>query len=268
MTALGDKYCVAKHLLSAGLGNPALPCSLRYSNELPAAITLNVAASSIVSSPLTARSPKKYARPPGSDDFRAEIFQPRASGKTSSVARDTRPIGTYILNILPFAAMPAAVSRVCVSGTLETISKVVPLNELGTVMLRGGELWSFSPAVLVNTVLKPVMSESSVRMTAREELERDPDLARGVSWLLRKHFEGRLRSLRAQGLMIEQDRPSNRRAYFFGERGGPRLMIYNTPSRHGIAREVVKQRGEAPRVWFENEGIGYEIARLPVFHWK
>jgi hypothetical protein len=203
-----------------------------------------------------------FSIPPGSDDFRAEIFQPRASGKTSSVARDTRPIGTYILNILPFAAMPAAVSRVYVSGTLETISRAVPLNELGTVMLRGGELWSFSPAVLINTVLKPVMTESSVRITAREELERDPDLARGVSWLLRKHFEGRLRSLRAQGLMIEQDRPSNRRAYFFGERGGPRLMIYDTPSRHGIAREVVKQRGEAPRVWFENEGIGYEIARL------
>ena len=203
-----------------------------------------------------------FSIPPGSDDFRAKIFQPIASGKTSPVARDTRPIGTYILNILPFAALPAAVCRVQVSGTLETISRAVPLNELGTVMLRGGELWSFAPAVLVGAVLRPVMTESTVRETTREELEGDPDLARGMSWLLRKHFEGRLRALRIQGLMIEPDRASNRRAYFFGERGGPRLMIYDTPSRRGVAREVVKQRGETPRVWFENEGIGYEIARL------
>ena len=61
--------------------------------------------------------------------------------------------------------------------------------------------------------------------------------------------------------MIETDRRTNRRAYFFGERG-PRLLVYDTPARRGVEREVVKQRGERPRVWFENEGIAYEIARL------
>ena len=61
--------------------------------------------------------------------------------------------------------------------------------------------------------------------------------------------------------MIETDRRTNRRAYFFGERG-PRLLVYDTPVRRGVEREVVKQRGERPRVWFENEGIAYEIARL------
>jgi hypothetical protein len=201
-----------------------------------------------------------FSMPPGSDDFRAEIFQPKASSK--AVARDTRPIGTYILNLLPFASLPVAVSRVNVAGTLATISKVAPLNELGTVMIWGGELWSFAPRPLVQAVLQPVMTEAAVRETPREQLERDPNLARVLSTLLRKHFESHLHTLRPKGFMIEPDRRANRRAYFFGERGGPRLMIYDTPNRRGVPREVVKQRGDRPRVWFENEGIGYEVARM------
>ncbi len=98
--------------------------------------------------------------------------------------------------------------------------------------------------------------------TRRAEIEDDPNLARVLSWVLRKHFEGHLRTLEAKGLMIEPGRRSNRRAYFFGENGASRLLIYDTPNRRAIPREVVKQRGEAPRTWFENEGIGYEVTRL------
>jgi len=203
-----------------------------------------------------------FSMPPGSNDFRAEIFQPKASGKASLVARDTRPIGTYVLNLLPFAALPAAVSHVKVAGTLAAIAKVAPLNELGTVMIWGGELWSFAPRALVQAVLRPVMTEPAARETEREELERNPDSARVLSSLLRKHFEGHLHTLGSKGLMIEPDRRANRRAYFFGEDSGPRLLIYDSPNRRGVPREVVKQRGDRPRVWFENEGIGYEVARL------
>ncbi|HEY1932564.1 MAG TPA: SIR2 family protein [Acetobacteraceae bacterium] len=202
-----------------------------------------------------------FSVPPGSEDFRAEIYQPRASGKSSLVARDTRPIGTYIVNLMPFASLPALVSRTAVSGTLEAISRQVPLNEIGTALVRGGELWSFAPAALLHVVLEPVMMEATVRETPRGEIEADPDLARVLSWLLRKHFEGQLRRLHNRGLMIETDRRTDRRAYFFGERG-PLLLIYDTPARRGVEREVVKQRGERPRVWFENEGITYDIARL------
>ncbi len=203
-----------------------------------------------------------FRLPPGGEDFRAEIYQPEASGTLSSVARDTRPIGTYIVNILPFAALPATVSRVRVTGRLPDIAKSVPLEDLGTVLLRGDEIWSFASPALVGSILKPVMSEANVRTTARDELERDLDLARGLSWLLRKHFESHLRLLRAQGLIIEPDRRTNRRAYFTGEGRGPRLFVYDTPNRRGVTREVVKQRGDPPRVWFENEGIAYEIARV------
>ncbi|MBN9326313.1 MAG: hypothetical protein J0I87_05290, partial [Cellulomonas sp.] len=102
-----------------------------------------------------------------------------------------------------FASLPALVSRVQVSGTLEEMSRRVPLDEIGTVLVRGGELWSFAPAALVQTVLKPVMKEAKVRESRREEIEADPDLARVLSWLLRKHFEGQLRSLHGRGLMLE-----------------------------------------------------------------
>jgi hypothetical protein len=71
-----------------------------------------------------------------------------------------------------------------------------------------------------------------------------------------------LRTLHGHGLMLEAERRTNKRAYFFGDRGCPRLLVYDTPARRGVEREVVKQRGELPRVWFENEGIAYEIARL------
>ena len=105
------------------------------------------------------------------------------------------------------------------SGTLEAMSRRVPLNEIGTALVWGGELWSFAPAALLHAVLKPVMTEAKVRERPREEIEADPDLARVLSWLLRKHFEGQLRRLHSRGLMIEADRRTNRRAYFFGERG-------------------------------------------------
>jgi hypothetical protein len=203
-----------------------------------------------------------FSIPPGSDDFRAEILQPDASGRSSPVARETRPIGTYVINLMPFSSLPPAVSRVRVSGTMQTIAKKVPLDEIGTALVHSGELWSFAPAPLLHTVLEPVMTEQKVREIPRDVLADDPDSARVLSWLLRKHFESHLHALRGQGFMIEPDRKSNRRAYFFGEKNGPRMMIYDTPRRRGVPREVVKQRGDPPRAWFENEGIAYEIARL------
>lgn len=203
-----------------------------------------------------------FSVPPGSEDFRAEMFQPNASGAFAAVARDMRPIGTYIINVMPFSSLPPLVSRVRVSGTMEAIAKKAPLEEIGKALVHSGELWSFAPAPLLKTVLAPVLTESSIRESSREELESDPDAARVLSWLLRKHFESHLYRLRDQGLMIEPGRRSNRRAYFFGERNGPRMMIYDTPHRRGVPREVVKQRSDPPRAWFENEGIAYEIARL------
>jgi hypothetical protein len=201
-----------------------------------------------------------FSVPPGSDNFRAEIYQPRASGRSSFVARETRPIGTYIVNLMPFASLPTTVSRVTVSGTLEAISRTVPLNEIGTALVRGGELWSFAPPALLHAVLKPVMTEAAVRESSRDKVEAELDLARVLSWLLRKHFEGQLRRLHRRGLMIETDRRTA--GLLLRRTRASAASLRPTPVRRGVEREVVKQRGDRPRAWFENEGIAYEIARL------
>lgn len=200
--------------------------------------------------------------PPGDESFRAEVFQPTSSGRIAGVAIDTRPIGTYIVNLLPFAALPEAVSRVKVRGTLREISQTVPLEEAGTVLLWAGELWSLAPPALLTSVLRPVMVDGKVRVTERRELESDPDLARVFTWFLRKHFEGQLVRLKRHGLMIEVGKKSKRRAYFTGLNKGPRKYMYDTPMRKNVRREVVKQRSDKPPVWFENEGFAYDVARV------
>ncbi|MGY3499160.1 hypothetical protein [Bradyrhizobium sp. USDA 4502] len=200
--------------------------------------------------------------PPGDDSFRAEIFQPTSSGRIAGVAIDTRPIGTYIVNLLPFAALPEAVSRVKVRGTLREIAQAVPLEEAGTVLLWSGELWSLAPPAVLTSVLRPVMTDGKVVVTERPDLESDSDLARVFTWFLRKHFEGQLVRLKRHGLMIEAGMKSQRRAYFVGVNKGPRKYVYDTPTRKNVPREVVKQRSDKPPVWFENEGFAYDVARV------
>lgn len=203
-----------------------------------------------------------FRLPPGDDEFRAEIFQPTTSGRLAGVARDTRPIGTYVLNLLPFAALPERVSRVSVRGTLREIAGRVPLQEAGTVLLYGGELWSLAPPPLLRSILQPVMT-SSVQTSERGEIEADPDLARVFSWFLRKHFEVRLKGLKAHGLVIEENGPkSQRRAFFIGLNNGSRKYTYDSPTRRNISREVVKSRSDKAPLWFENEGFAYDIARM------
>ena len=51
------------------------------------------------------------------------------------------------------------------------------------------------------------------------------------------------------------------RAYFTALRGNNRTLIYDTPNRKGVRRDVVKRRGEGQKMWFECEGFGYEIVR-------
>ena len=45
-----------------------------------------------------------FAYPPGQDFFVAELFRLGASAGLATVARDTRPVGTYVLNL--FRSLP------------------------------------------------------------------------------------------------------------------------------------------------------------------
>lgn len=194
-----------------------------------------------------------------SAQFLARISQPVSSAGSKTVARDSRPLGVYVLNALPFASLPSHLSVIGLTGK---IPRSVDLSEAGTfIILRDDVLLSFTPLAILVSILGDVVDHSITRSAPIAEYEADPDLRRRLSWLLRKHFERHLRKFEDRGLVLE-DRKSGRRAYFQGRDGRPRKLTYDSPRRKGIAREVVKQRAEEPNRWFENEGFGYEVIQL------
>ena len=94
-------------------------------------------------------------------------------------------------------------------------------------------------------------------------LEADRDHRRVITWLLRKQFERYLKRFEDDGLMLEEVRKEISRL-LHGRDGKPRKLVYDTDLRKGVRIEVVKQRAEGPRSWFENEGFGYEVILLDV----
>lgn len=197
-----------------------------------------------------------------SNSFLARIEQPASSAGSTSIARDYRVTDTYVLNVLPIRAMPDRVSHVRLRRTLRERPTGISLEGLGTFVAPGLDLWSFAPLDLLIDRLAPIVDRSSSEAPARSAIEDDADFKRLLSWLVRKHFETHLMSLTDQGLLLEDGAQKGRRAYFGGRDGRARTLVYDTPRRKGIARQVVKQRFEGPRAWFENEGFGYEVTRL------
>lgn len=194
-----------------------------------------------------------------SGHFMARISQPTSSAGSKTVARDSRPLGVYVLNALPFVSLPSHLSVVGLTGK---IPKSLDLSDAGTfIILRNDVLLSFTPRAILTGLLGEVVDHSSTRSAPIAEYEANPDLKRQLSWLLRKHFERHLRKFEDRGLILE-DRKTGRRAYFEGRDGKPRKLVYDSPRRKNISREVVKQRGDGPNKWFENEGFGYEVTQL------
>lgn len=192
--------------------------------------------------------------------FAARVLQPVASSGSKTTARDDRPTGTYVLNVLPFASMPDAVSIVKVRDRLPPQAV---LDEAGTFVFlaRSQELWSFAPLPVLTGLFGNYADASASKSILRTEIEADADQRRVLSWLLRKHFERHLAVFKKHGFILEDDR-KRKRAYFEGRDGKPRKFVYDTPRRKGVVREVVKQRAEDSRAWFENEGFGYEVTQL------
>jgi len=206
-----------------------------------------------------------FAYPPGEDSFAAELFRIGASAGSASVARDTRPVGTYVLNLLPFAATPQyLVHKPVKVASWSELEQKVPLDEAGTFVFEGGtgDLWSLMPEPLVNTLFAPV-SKGSARSIPLADVERDPVLQRKFSWLVRRHFESYLKRFQDLGLVLEKNKKGYpaQRAYFTANKGNNRTYTYDTPNRKNVRRDVVKRRGEEQKTWFECEGFGYEVAR-------
>ena len=206
-----------------------------------------------------------FAYPPGQDCFVAELFRLGASAGLATVARDTRPVGTYVLNLLPFAATPQSLTHIPLRvSSWDELEKKAPLSEAGTFVFewRTGDLWSFMPEVLVNTLFA-VVAKGPARTVPLEEVDKDRVLQSKFSWLTRRHFENHLKRFESRGLIIEKDKKGHpaRRAYFTALKGNNRTITYDTPHRKGVRRDVVKRRGEDYKTWFECEGFGYEVVR-------
>lgn len=189
--------------------------------------------------------------------FKAVIAQPLASAGSATVARSDVPTGFYVLNVLPFSAIPDKVSIVKLTMPLSHPNRTVDLANCGTFVNRGDELWSFVPLSILTRILQPIVDPALSIDPTREEIEASPDSKRVLSWLLRKHFEYALETFEDDGLILEYGR--KHRTYFAGKDGGERTVTWNSSQRRGNKRDVVKKRADGPRAWFENEGFGYEV---------
>jgi hypothetical protein len=193
--------------------------------------------------------------------FKAVVAQPTASAGSRLVARSDVPTGLYVLNVLPFSALPESVSLVRLTMPWHERPRGIDLGGCGTFVARGTELWSFAPLPILTTMLDSVADKKASEVRPRKGIEADADSKRVLSWLLRKHFEHALRAFREQdGLVLEDGR--KHRAYFAGNDEGQRTIVWNSAQRRGNRREVVKRRADPPRAWFENEGFGYEIVDM------
>ncbi len=198
---------------------------------------------------------------PAEARFKAIITQPMASAGTRGVARSDVPTGLYVLNVLPFSAIPEHVSIVRLTVPLRDRPLTIDLSECGTFVDRGTELWSFVQLPILTTLLEPIVDKKASVMLSRKEVEASPDSKRVLSWLLCKHFEYEVVTFEDKdGLVLEYGR--KHRAYFGGKNKGERTIVWNSAQRRGNRREVVKRRGDPPRSWFENEGFGYEIVDM------
>lgn len=194
--------------------------------------------------------------------FIARVYQPAASAGSKTVARDGRPIGVYVVNALPFVSLPELVSVVPLTVSLWARPSDVSIKNLGTFVLHDEKLWSFTPLHVLESVLVPIVRPSGGRVIKRQEMEKDNDHRKILSWLIRKHFERHLSRFEGQGLILDLSKRHIKRAYFVGREGKPRTLTYGTAKRKRINRQVVKQRAEGAKAWFENEGFGYEVIQL------
>ena len=198
---------------------------------------------------------------PADARFKAIIAQPMASAGSRSVARSDVPTGLYVLNVLPFSAIPENVSIVKLNVRWRDRPRTIDLRQLGTFVDRDTELWSFVPLPVLTTLLEPIVDKAASKSEPRAKIEASQDSKRVLSWLLRKHVEYELLTFEDQdGLILEYGR--KHRAYFAGKNKGDRTIVWNSAQRRGNRREVVKRRGDPPRAWFENEGFGYEIVDM------
>jgi hypothetical protein len=192
--------------------------------------------------------------------FEARISRLQASAGSPTVARSDVPMGVYVFNVLPFNVLPDLVSVVQLSATWDQRPPDMDFTGCGVFTPHDQKLWSFVPLPVLCEKLERIVNAGASRSVPRTEIEQSADHKRILSWLLRKHWEGHLRSFQDDGLLLEGGR--KHRAYFVSRNRGNRTIVWDGPQRRNNRRDVVKKRNDGARAWFENEGIGYEVVEF------
>lgn len=195
-------------------------------------------------------------------EFRVKVTQPVASAASRGVVRDYRKTELYVLNVLPFAVLPDNISVAKLRISLRERPAEMSLANAGTFVTKGSELYSFVSSSILQQTFSAIL-DGPVAQTSRNDFVKEPERRRVLSWLLRHHFERHLTTLASTGLALERQGHGIRRAYFVGvDDRKPRTITYNSPKRKGIKRQVVKERKDRKKTFFENEGFGFEVVSM------
>jgi len=189
--------------------------------------------------------------------FKAILKQP-VQGSTAGVARPVSPVGIYVTNLLPFSVMPQVVSVLTATGDdAEKRPFILPDEDPALLPVLAGDgsrLVSFANLNEFPDFMRRRQPNTLLKIDTPAFIA-SRDQRRLFVWLLRKHWELYLDGLEAKGFYREEGR---NRAYFHLLDGQVNTLIYDSPKRRGIHRDVVKRRGERSP-WHENEGVAYSI---------
>jgi hypothetical protein len=169
------------------------------------------------------------------------------------------PFGVYVTNHLRFAAIPATVT-------------VAPLSARGRLRLAVGtdlfgQINNVTPIHIqqkerVVSFARPAtlfVGAGDERVLERDYFQSMQGGPAALSWLLREHFVQHLGKFNRDGLVIER---GGHRAYFIKHGDDTPKVVYDTPKRKGVSREMVKRRESKTNVWHENEGISFDVVRF------
>lgn len=194
--------------------------------------------------------------------LRVSLFQPlQESPESSPVAVATRVSKTevFVTNLLPFRILPDSVFFLPLRGRYTNAPIFDPgdeSREIPIVIAHGGFLISFSDFKSFPEFASKRGFLNAVSIKSRLEMVQDRERRNLFVWLLNKHWDF---FLRRKLLAVE---PRRKRAFFKLTSSDRTSIAYLSKMNRRVSRDVVKRRGEEPRIYFENEAIHYEIAEF------
>jgi hypothetical protein len=200
-------------------------------------------------------------------DVRAILFQPRQAAPEKRVARRVVPSELYITNLLPFRVVPQTISILPLPekplGDAPLFNRDESPDDLPIFICHGGRLHTFADLRLLRDFSERRGYFDQLEVKCINDYLLDENSRRLFVWLLGKHWSFFLKRWGAQGLFVDHYR--RKRAFFQLVKGERNTIIYDSRSRKGVKRDVVKQRIHGKQIEYENEGFYYSIEQYNDF---